>query len=102
LRCWAGTATPCAARAELWENQLRALARAFGIALDFLPPKKSAPEKLLLAAAMKLTTSVARSWLAQRVQMGAASSLGPLLYAYRTSGGFERPEIKAALSRFLA
>jgi putative transposase len=91
-----------AARAELWEDQLRALARAFGIALDRLPPKKSAAEKLLLAAAMKQTTSVARSWLAQRLQMGAASSLGPLLHTYRTSGGLERPEIKAALSRFLA
>jgi hypothetical protein len=81
---------------------LHALARAFGIALDRLPPKKSADGKLQLAAAMKLTTSVARSWLAQRLQMGAASSLGPLLHTYLMSGGLERPEIKAVLSRFLA
>jgi hypothetical protein len=87
-----------AARAELWEDQLRALARAFGIALDRLPPKKSADEKLQLAAAMKLTTSVSRIWLAQRLQMGAASSLGSLLHRFRASGALERPEIKAALS----
>ena len=91
-----------AARSELWEEQLRALARALGVQLARLPTKKSAEEKLLLATAMKRTTSVSRSWLAQRLQMGAASGLGSLLYRYRVSGALERPEIQAVLFRFPA
>jgi putative transposase len=63
------------ARAELWEDQLRALATAFGITLDNLPRKKSATEKLILATALKQTTSVSREWLAQRLQMVAESSI---------------------------
>ncbi len=51
---------------------------------------------------MKRTTSVSRSWLAQRLQMGAASGLGSLLYRYRVSGALERPEIQAVLFRFPA
>ena len=91
-----------AARTEVWEQQLRALARALSVTLDQLPPKKCAEEKLLLAAALRRTTSVSRAWLAQRLQMGAASSLGPLLHRYRATGALDRPDIKAALSRFLA
>jgi len=44
---------------------------------------------------MKRTTSESRRWLAQRLQMGAASSLGSLLHRYRASGALERPEISA-------
>jgi putative transposase len=91
-----------AAQVELWEAQLRALAGALGIALHQLPPKKCAEEKLLLAAAIRRTTSASRAWLAQRLQMGAASSLGPLLHKYRATGALDQPVIIAALSRFLA
>ena len=90
------------ARGELWEDQLRALARAFRISLEKLPSQKSAVEKLTLAAALKRTTSVSKTWLAQRLQMGAASSLGPLLHRFRASGATERREFKAILSQFLS
>ena len=90
-----------AARAELWEGQLRKLAGELGISLDCLPRKKSAGEKLLLATAMKLSTSVSRNWLAQRLQMGTPGSLGPWLCQFRKSGALENPAIKAAISRIL-
>lgn len=90
------------ARIELWEDQLRALATAFGIALDNLPRKKSAAEKLILATALKQTTSVSRVWLAQRLQMGASDSISSLLHRFRATGATERAEFKAILSGFRA
>ena len=90
------------ARREIWEERLRGLATAFGISLDRLPPKKSATEKLILAAAMKRTTSVSIGWLAQRLEMGATDSVGSLLHRFRVSGGMDRLEFKNVLSRFLA
>ena len=74
------------ARSEAWEDSLRALARTLAIDLTCLPPKKSAPEKLALAAAMKDTTSVSLGWLAQRLEMGATDSVASLLTRFRTKG----------------
>jgi len=91
-----------AARAELWEDQLRVMARALDITLARLPKKKSAGEKLLLAAAMKRTTSAPARWLAQRLQMGAPSSVATLVHRFRQSGVPDRPAINAILSKFLA
>lgn len=90
------------ARRELWEEQLRALATAFGIGLEHLPRRKSALEKLTLAAALKATTSVSMAWLAQRLQMGATDSVGSLLHRFRASGATETPAFKTILSGFLA
>jgi putative transposase len=90
------------ARMEIWEERLRGLATAFGISLDRLPPKKSATEKLVLAAALKRTTSVSIGWLAQRLEMGSTDSVGSLLHRFRVSGGMDKPEFKTVLSRFLA
>lgn len=91
-----------AARAELWEDQLRVRARALDITLARLPKKRSAGKKLLLAAAMKRTTSAAARWLAQRLQMGVPSSVGTLVHQFRRSGALDRPALKAILSKFLA
>lgn len=88
------------ARTELWEDRLRSLATAFDITLNKLPRKKSAAEKLLLASALKQTTSVSREWLAQRLQMGASDNLSSLLHRFRASGATERAEYKAILSGF--
>lgn len=89
------------ARAELWETQLRRLARAFRIKLARLPVRKSAPEKVTLAAAMKQTTSVSKAWLAQRLQLGTANSIGPLLHRFRTSGAASHPGFRSVLYRIL-
>jgi hypothetical protein len=90
------------ARTELWEDQLRALATAFGIPLDNLPRKKSAAEKLILATALKQTTSVSREWLAQRLQMGNSDSISSLLHRFRATGATERAQYKEILSGFRA
>jgi hypothetical protein len=90
------------ARKEVWEERLRALATAFDISLDRLPAKKSAEEKLMLAAALKRTTSVSMVWLAERLQMGATDSIGSLLHRFHERGGTERPDFKRILSGFLA
>jgi hypothetical protein len=85
---------------EVWEEGLRAAAAAVGIALDRLPGKKSAVEKLLLAAALKRTTSVSLGWPAHRLEMGATESVGSLLHRFRASGGWS-PDFKRAVSGFL-
>jgi len=88
------------ARAEVWEEQLRALAQAFQTPLNALPRQKSAVEKLRLAAAMKSTTSASNRWLAQRLQMGATDSVSSLLFRFRACGGTTEPGFKAILSGF--
>jgi len=49
-------------------------ARRAGIDLAKLPAQKSAPEKAMLAAAMKRSTSVSNAWLADRLKMGQPAS----------------------------
>jgi putative transposase len=73
------------ARAACWEEKLQALAREFVVDLARLPAKKSAEEKVRLAAALKATTSVTNRWLAIRLHMGAASSIPPLLIRFRSA-----------------
>jgi hypothetical protein len=59
------------------------IAQARGINLASLPRKKSACDKLTLAAAMKDATSVSLDWLAQWLQMGATASVSSLLTRFR-------------------
>jgi hypothetical protein len=61
-------------RRALWEEKLQAYADAWKVDLNGLSPQKSAPEKVRLAAALKRTTSVSNTWLAQRLKMGAPAS----------------------------
>ncbi len=61
-------------RAIAWEERLREFARKAKISLAELPALKSAPEKVLLAAAMKKSTSVSNGWLADRLGMGQPAS----------------------------
>ncbi|MDD2764145.1 MAG: transposase [Opitutaceae bacterium] len=63
-----------AERAAGWEEQLLALARAAKISLETLPAQKSHPDKALLAAALKQSTSVSNDWLGRRLAMGAPAS----------------------------
>ena len=61
-------------RLELWEERLQTFAQAARIDLEKLRTKKSDPEKVLLAAALKMATSVSNAWLAQRLDMGQPAS----------------------------
>lgn len=88
------------ARTLLWEDTLRGMAEAFGTDLGQLPRKKSAVEKVQLAAALKAVTSVSNRWLAERLQMGKATSIGALIRAFRLNGGTESRAFQTVLSRF--
>ena len=89
-----------AARAELWEERLLALAAAFGIELTQLPAQKCADEKLQLAAGLKRITSVSNGWLAARLRMGATTSVSTLLHRFESRGGASRQNFKRVLAKF--
>ena len=55
------------AREEIWERKLETAAKAVQVSLEKLPGRKSAPEKVVLAALLKQTTSVSNGWLARRL-----------------------------------
>ncbi len=64
--------------------------------------KKSAEEKLMLAAALKRTTSGLNGMAGGAVQMGATDRVGALLHRFHERGGTDRPAFKRILSEFLA
>ena len=74
-----------AERIAVWEEKLNALAVAAGIAPAELPATKSHPSKVLLAAALKQSTSVSNGWLARRLGMGAPASVSQFVRRLRLS-----------------
>ncbi|MGH7943745.1 MAG: hypothetical protein ACREH8_15115, partial [Opitutaceae bacterium] len=88
------------ARSKIWRKTLVQLAIAFGVNLDPLPQRKSTPEKVRLAAAMKLLTSVSNGWLADPLAMGRASSVSSLVSRFIRTGGTESAAFDVVLSRF--
>lgn len=62
-------------REAQWEEKLQALAKAAKLDLKKLGPRKSAPGKVRLAAALKRSTSVSNGWLAARLAMGKPASV---------------------------
>ena len=74
-----GGLVPDAVQAEreaVCEERLVSLAQEAKINLATLPAKKSHPNKALLVAALKQSTSVANGWISQRLQMGPPASAG--------------------------
>lgn len=63
-----------AEREALWEEKLQELAAKAKVDLKTLSVKKSHPDKVLLAAALKRSTSVSNGWLSERLEMGAPAS----------------------------
>ena len=86
-------------RAEIWEERLRTAAEAAGIVLSQLGTRKSAAEKVLLAAAMKAGTDVSNGWLCERLGMGTSASVSQFVRRFRLDGGTEKAGFGAALSR---
>ena len=87
------------ARAAVWEARLQTAARSLGVALARLPAKKSAAEKVQLAALLKQATSVSNGWLAARLAMGAPGSVTQFVRRWRAGGGAATRRFKAALSK---
>jgi hypothetical protein len=52
---------------------------------DLAQRRKGDPEKLKIAAKLRAETTMTLSWIAARLQMGAASSLGNLFSARRAA-----------------
>jgi REP element-mobilizing transposase RayT len=86
-------------RAEIWEERLQAAAQTAGIVLDELGPRKSAPEKVLLAAAMKAGTDVSNGWLCERLGMGTPASVSQFVRRFRLAEGTDQAGFNAVLSR---
>jgi hypothetical protein len=60
---------------QAWEDRLQALGHAAKIDLKRLGEKKSDPAKVLLAAAMKQSSSASNGWLSERLAMGKPASV---------------------------
>lgn len=86
-------------REEAWEQKLQAAAKALKINPARLPPKKSAPEKVRLAAVVRATTSASNQWLAERLAMGAAASVSQFVRRFRLAGSEQEPAFQATLSK---
>ena len=86
-----------AEREEVWEERLQSLAKAAGIALTKMPPPKSHPDKSLLAAALKRSTSVSNAWLSRRLGMGAPASASQFARRWQLS-----PEGARATTKLLS
>lgn len=86
-------------RAEQWESKLLRAAKSLQIDLEQLPARKSAPEKVRLAALRKTGTAVSNGWLAARLLMGQTASVSQFVRRFRLAGQDKGPEFGAALSR---
>lgn len=85
-------------RENAWEERLVALAQTGGVDMTKLGPRKSAPEKVLLAAAMKESSSVSNGWLSERLQMGEPASASQFVRRWMLDKGKKR-SVEKLLSR---
>lgn len=86
-------------REEQWEEKLLQAARVLKIKTDRLPARKSATEKVHLAALLKATTAVSNGWLATRLDMGQPASVSQFVRRFRLAQSDKTPAFRAALSR---
>lgn len=86
-------------REEEWEEHLQVIATEAKIDLQALPSRKSAPEKVLLAVAMKRTTGVQNAWLNQRLNMGTPASVTQFTRRYLMKSQSNRKRVDALLLR---
>ena len=86
-------------REEHWEQILRKGAQALKIDLGRLPERKSAEEKVRLAALLKARSAVSNGWLATRLGMGQPASVSQFVRRFRLAQGDKTPAFQAALSR---
>jgi putative transposase len=83
---------------EIWEDKLKALEKGLGVRIEQLPAKKSVPEKVMLAVAMKMRTSVSNGWLAERLSMGEPATVSQYVRRFRLTGGDKKRSFHRLLS----
>lgn len=88
-----------ALREAVWEETLQAAATAAQMDLHNLGTRKSAPEKVLLAAVMKAATAVSNGWLNERLGMGTPASVSQFVRRFRLTGGEESEAYQRGMSR---
>lgn len=86
-------------REEIWLERLEAAAGAAGVDLRNLGPRKSAPEKVLLAAVMKATSDVSNRWLSERLQMGTPASASQFVRRFHLDGGCDNMRYRRAMEQ---
>ena len=86
-------------REEHWEQKLRQGAKSLKINLACLPARKSAAEKVRLAALLKAGTAASNGWLAERLGMGRPASVSQFVRRFRLAKGETEPAWQTALSR---
>lgn len=86
-------------REEHWEQILRKGAQLLKIKLDRLPAKKSAGEKVRLAALLKAKSAVSNGWLATRLGMGQPASVSQFVRRFRLAGEDKIAAFQTALSK---
>ena len=94
----ADRSAPREVREALWEEKLGLAAQALGVKLGELPARKSAREKVELAAVLKAATSVSNPWLATRLQMGPPASVSQYVRRFRLGGGTRSESFRRVLS----
>ena len=82
-----------------WEKRLQAAAKIGKIDLKELASRKSAPEKVLLAAVLKASSAASNSWLAARLEMGQPASVSQFVRRFRLRGAENEPGYQRILSR---
>ncbi len=87
-----------AEREAVWEEKLQRTALEAKVDLGRLPARKSAPEKVLLAAVLKQTTSVSNGWLALRLEMGRPASVSQFVRRWMLDGK-RAPEVRDLCER---
>ena len=87
-----------AEREAVWEEKLARLAALAGADLEHLAPGYSAPEKVLLEAALKRVSSVSNRWLTQRLRMGQPASVSQFVRRWEQQAR-RRRVIEALLSK---
>ncbi len=85
-------------KGKLWEEHLQGLVSVTKTKLDRLPLKKSDWIKVLLAAAMKQSSSASNEWLANRLQMGQPASVSQFVRR-AMSNEKQKRQIEALLSK---
>ncbi|HEY0967615.1 MAG TPA: transposase [Opitutaceae bacterium] len=86
-------------REDQWAETLQTAARCLKVDLKKLPVRKSDPQKVRLAAVMKLATSVSNGWLAERLMMGQPASVSQFVRRFRLAKKDAEPDFQAVLSK---
>ena len=88
-----------AGREKQWEAALKRGAGELKLDLTQLPARKSDGAKVVLACAMRSTTTATNEWLAARLGMGRPASVSQFVRRFRMSGQTETQAYRTVLSR---